>query len=45
MDRNKWRALVNSAVKFRITYNSGTLSSGYRSEGLSSSSQLRRISK
>jgi hypothetical protein len=43
-DRNRWRALVNSVLSLRATYNAGKLSSDLTSSGLSSSAQLHRVS-
>jgi hypothetical protein len=36
-DRYKWRALVNTVLKFQLPQNSGKLLSGYKTDGLSSS--------
>jgi hypothetical protein len=43
-DKNRWRALVNSVMNLRLSYNSGKLSSGLTTGGLSSSAQLHRVS-
>jgi hypothetical protein len=39
-DRDKWGAVVNAVMILRVPYNSGKISSGYTTGGLSSSSQL-----
>jgi hypothetical protein len=43
-DRNRWRALVNSALNHRVPRNAGKLSSGLTSSGLSGSAQLHIVS-
>jgi hypothetical protein len=43
-DRDKWRALVNAVTNLRVPQSVGKLSSGYIIGGLSSSSQLHRVS-
>jgi hypothetical protein len=42
-DGNRWRALENSVLNLRVPRNSGKLSSGLTSSGLSSSIQLHYI--
>jgi hypothetical protein len=42
--RDKWRALVNVVMNLQVPENSGKLSSGLTSGGLSSSAQLHRVS-
>jgi hypothetical protein len=43
-DRNRWRELVNSVLNLQVPQNAGTLSSGLRTGGLSSSAQIHRVS-
>jgi hypothetical protein len=43
-DRNRWRALVNSAMNLGVPKNAGKLLSGLTTGGLLSSSQLHIVS-
>jgi hypothetical protein len=42
--RNRWRALVNSALNLRVLWNAGKLSSGLTSSGLWGSAHLHIVS-
>jgi hypothetical protein len=42
-DRNRWRALVNLVMTIWVPQNTGKLSSGLTTGGLSSSAQLHRV--
>jgi hypothetical protein len=42
--RYRWRALVNAVMNLRVPYNAGKLSSGCTTCGLSSGTQLHRVS-
>jgi hypothetical protein len=44
-DRNRWRALVNSALNLRVPKNAGKLSSILTTRDLSSSAQLHTVSQ
>jgi hypothetical protein len=41
--KEKWRALVNAAMNFRVSYKTGKLSSGYATDGLSSSAEVHTV--
>jgi hypothetical protein len=43
-DKYRWRAVVNSVMNLRVTQNAGNLPSGCTSCGLSSGTQLHRVS-
>jgi hypothetical protein len=43
-DRYRWRALVNAVMNLWVPQNAGKLSSGYTTCGLSSGTQLHRVS-
>jgi hypothetical protein len=43
-DKYRWRALVNSVMNLRVPENAGNLASGCTSCGLSSGTQLHRVS-
>jgi hypothetical protein len=42
--RDRWRALMNVVFNLRVPDDSGILSSGFTTGGLSSSTQFRRVS-
>jgi hypothetical protein len=44
-DRDRWKALVNSVLNRRVTWNAGKLSSVQTTRDLSSSAQLHGVSK
>jgi hypothetical protein len=44
-DRGKWTAFVNAVMNLWAEYNTGSFSSGYTTDGLSSSAQLYRVSQ
>jgi hypothetical protein len=43
-DRYSWRLLVNAVMELRVSENAGKLPSGYTTCGLSSGTQLHRLS-
>jgi hypothetical protein len=43
-DRYRWRALVNSVMNLQVPQNAGKLPSGCTTCGLSSGTQLHRVS-
>jgi hypothetical protein len=43
-DTNRWRALVNSVLNFRILYNAGNIANVLTTGGFPSSAQLHGVS-
>jgi hypothetical protein len=43
-DRYRWRAIMNVVMNLRVPQNAGNLPSGYTTGGLSSGTQIYRVS-